>query len=177
MEGKDLPRVCGLGKLAVRRHCTRMQLPPSKKTRALRAYLAVTPRAHSRSRLCAMFWAVPDDPRAALRWSLTRLRTLVDEPDCRMIIADRDNVALNLDGVTVDILSLRSAARSGTDALATDVLRQASEALEGEFLEGLDLSDCHEFHSWCTAEREETRRLRAQILSALVTRLVDVPDE
>jgi len=55
MEGKDLPRVCVLGKLAVLRHCTRMQLPPSKKTRALLAYLAVTARAHSRSRLCAMF--------------------------------------------------------------------------------------------------------------------------
>jgi DNA-binding SARP family transcriptional activator/pimeloyl-ACP methyl ester carboxylesterase len=177
MEGKDLPRVCVLGKLAVLREHTQMQLPPSKKTRALLAYLAVTARAHSRSRLCAMFWSVPDDPRAALRWSLTRLRTLVDEPDCRMIIADRDNVSLNLDGVTVDILSLRNAARNGTDAISTDALRQAAEALEGDFLEGLDLPDCQEFHSWCTAEREETRRLRAQILTALVTRLADAPDE
>jgi len=40
-----------------------------------------------------MFWSVPDDPRAALRWSLTRLRTLVDGPDRRMIMADRENVA------------------------------------------------------------------------------------
>ncbi len=177
MKGKESLRVSVLGNLAVQRHRTRMQLPPSKKTRALLGYLAVTARPHSRDRLCAMFWAVPDDPRAALRWSLSRLRPLVDEPDCRRIIADRENVGLDLDRVTVDVLTLRSVARNGTDAISTDVLRQATEALEGDFLEGLDLPDCQEFQSWCTGEREETRRLRVRLLMALVTRLEDVPDE
>ncbi|MFY9954883.1 alpha/beta fold hydrolase [Bradyrhizobium sp.] len=156
---------------------TRMQLPPSKKTRALLAYLAVTARPHSRDRLCAMFWPVPDDPRAALRWSLTRLRPLIDEPDCRRIVADRESVGLNLDHVTVDILSLRNLARNGTDAIPTDAMRQATEVLEGDFLEGFDLADCHEFQSWCTGEREETRRLRVRLLLALVARLEDAPDE
>jgi TolB-like protein len=177
MKGKESLRVSVLGNLAVQRHRTRMQLPPSKKTRALLAYLAVTARPHSRDRLCAMFWAVPDDPRAALRWSLSRLRPLVDEPDCRRIIADRENVSFDLDRVTVDILALRSVARNGTDAISTDALREATEALEGDFLEGLDLPDCQEFQSWCTGEREETRRLRVRLLTALVTRLEDVPDE
>src|SRR5215471_17242960 len=95
----ELLRVSVVGNLAVLRHRTRLQLPPSKKTRALLAYLAVTARAHSRNRLCAMFWNVPDDPRAALRWSLTRLRTCIDTPDCAAIVADRENVALGHDGV------------------------------------------------------------------------------
>ena len=177
MKGKEMLRISVLGNLAVVRERTRMQLPPSKKTRALLAYLAVTARPHSRDRLCAMFWAVPDDPRAALRWSLSRLRPLVDEHDCRRIVADRENVGFDLDRVTVDILSLRSVARNGTDAISTDALRQATEALEGDFLEGLDLPDCHEFQSWCIGEREETRRLRVRLLTALVTRLEDVPDE
>jgi pimeloyl-ACP methyl ester carboxylesterase/DNA-binding SARP family transcriptional activator len=177
MKGKELLRVSVLGNLAVLRHRTSMQLPPSKKTRALLAYLAVTARSHSRDRLCAMFWPVPDDPRAALRWSLTRLRPLIDEPDCRRIIADRESVGLDLDRVTVDVVSLRDLARNGTDAIPTDALRQAIEALEGDFLEGLDLPDCHEFQSWCTGEREETRRLRIRLLMALVARLEDVPDE
>ena len=177
MKGKESLRICVLGQLALLRHRTRVQLPPSKKTRALLAYLAVTARRHSRDRLCAMFWSVPDDPRAALRWSLTRLRPLVDEPGCPRIIADRDNVGLDLDRLTVDILSLRNAARHGTDTIATETLRQATVALEGDFLEGLDLPDCHEFRSWCTGEREETRRLRVRLLTALVTRLEDVPDE
>jgi len=170
-------RISVLGNLAVVRERTRMQLPPSKKTRALLAYLAVTARPHSRARLCAMFWAVPDDPRAALRWSLSRLRPLVDEDDCPRITADREQVGFDLDRVTVDILSLRGVARNGADSISTDALRQATEALEGDFLEGLDLPDCQEFQSWCLGEREETRRLRVRLLTALVTRLEGVPDE
>ena len=148
-------QVSVLGNLAVMRDGAAMQLPPSKKTRALLAYLAVTARAHSRDRLSALLWPVPDDPRGALRWSLTRLRPLVDEPDCRRIVADRENVGFVFDGVTVDILSVRNLARNGTDAMSTDVLREAAQALEVDFLEGLDLPDCHEFQSWCIGEREE----------------------
>jgi DNA-binding SARP family transcriptional activator len=154
-----------------------VQLPQSKKTRALLAYLAVTARPHSRDRLCAMFWPVPDDPRAALRWSLSRLRPLVDEHGCRRIVADRQSVWLDLGRITVDILSLRSAYRNGIDSVSTSALRQATEALEGDFLEGLDLPDCLEFQSWCTGEREETRRLRVRLLTALVTRLEHAPDQ
>jgi DNA-binding SARP family transcriptional activator/pimeloyl-ACP methyl ester carboxylesterase len=166
-----------LGDLAVLRDGTRMQLPRSRKTRALLAYLAVTARRHRRDRLCSMFWAIPDDPRAALRWSLSRLRPLVDEPDSRRIVADRENVGLDLDRTTVDILSLRNIARTGTDSISTDALRQATEALESDFLEDIDLPDCHDFHAWCTWERGETRRLRVRVLTELVSRLEDVPDE
>jgi len=112
-----LLRISVLGRLAVLRDGTKLQLPPSKKTRGLLAYLAVTARAHSRNRLCAMFWSLPDDPCAGLRWSLSRLRTMADTEDDRAIIADRDNVELNHDGVTVDILSLRDAARAGVASL------------------------------------------------------------
>src|SRR5262249_51170853 len=137
----NLLRISLLGRFSVLRDGTKLQLPPSKKTRALLAYLAVTARPHSRNRLCAMFWSIPDDPRAALRWSLTRLRALIDGPDCRTLIADRENVELNLDCLTLDILRVRNAARNGTDAMSTDALREATEALEGDFLQGLDLPD------------------------------------
>jgi pimeloyl-ACP methyl ester carboxylesterase/DNA-binding SARP family transcriptional activator len=177
MQGEEPLRVSVLGNLAVSRHREKMPLPPSKKTRALLAYLAVTARPHSRNRLCSMFWPVPDDPRAALRWSLTRLRPLIDEPDCRRIIADRESVGLDLDRVAVDILLLRDLVRNGTDAISTDGLGRAVEALEGDFLEGLDLPDCHEFQSWCIGEREETRRLRVRLLMALIIRLKDAPDQ
>src|SRR5258707_4908004 len=113
-----------MGGFVVLRHQTRLPLPRSKKTRALLAYLAVTARAHSRDRLCAMFWPVPDDPRAALRWSLSRLRPLVDERDCRRIIADRESVSIDLTHVNVDLLPLRNVARNGLDAIATDALRE-----------------------------------------------------
>ncbi|MCZ7677687.1 MAG: hypothetical protein M5U28_02475 [Sandaracinaceae bacterium] len=41
-----------------------LALPPSKKTRALLAYLVLTGREHRRERLCDLFWDVADDPRA-----------------------------------------------------------------------------------------------------------------
>jgi DNA-binding SARP family transcriptional activator/pimeloyl-ACP methyl ester carboxylesterase len=172
-----LLQVSVLGNLAVVRDGAAMQLPPSRKTRALLAYLAVTARPLSRDRLSAMLWPVPDDPRGALRSSLSRLRPLVDEPHCRRIVADRENVGFVSDDVAVDILSLRNLVRNGTDAISTDELREAAQALETDFLEGLDLPDCYEFQSWCIGEREETRRLRVRLLLALVARLEDQPDE
>jgi len=166
-----------LGGFAVARRGTPLPLPRSKKTRALLAYLAVTARPHSRDRLCAMFWPVPDDPRAALRWSLTRLRQLVDERDCRRIIADRESVGIDLAGVDVDLFSLRGIARNGLDGVDIDALRAAVAALEGDFLEGLELPDCLEFQSWCTGEREAARALRARLLATLIGRLEHVPDQ
>ena len=177
MDAKESLRIFVLGKLAVLSRGISLQLPRSRKTRALLAYLTVTARPHSRARLCSIFWPVPDDPRAALRWSLTRLRPLVDEPQCPRIIADRDEVRLELDQVSVDIASVRSLARDGTDSISTEALRQATAALEHDFLEGLDLPDCQDFQNWCTAEREEMRRLRVRLLTALVARLEDAPDE
>ena len=61
--------------------------------------------------------------------------------------------------------------------MSIDALREATQALEAGFLEGIDLPDCHEFQSWCVGEREETRRLRVRLLTALVARLEDQPDE
>src|SRR5262249_50838131 len=67
-----------LGDFGVTRDGENVSLPPSRKTRALLAYLAVTNRPQHRERLCSMFWDVPDDPRGALRWSLSRIRQLVN---------------------------------------------------------------------------------------------------
>jgi DNA-binding SARP family transcriptional activator len=131
MKSQELLHLSVLGNLALLRHRTRLELPRSKKTRALLAYLAVTARSHSRDRLCGMFWNVPDDPRAALRWSLTRLRPLVDEPGCRRIIADRENVRLDLSRVAVDILSVRSIARYGVDSISIDALAPGGQNPRG----------------------------------------------
>jgi pimeloyl-ACP methyl ester carboxylesterase len=84
---------------------------------------------------------------------------------------------LDLGGVEVDILHLRNLVLNGTDSISTDALRQAAVALEGDFLEGLDLPDCREFQNWCIGQREETRRLRARLLTDLVARLENAPEE
>src|SRR6516165_7185797 len=83
-----------LGTLEVIRDGTAAPLPPSRKTRALLAYLALTRCPHRREQLCEMFWEVPDDPRGALRWSLSKIRPLVNEPALSRLIADRHGVEL-----------------------------------------------------------------------------------
>jgi DNA-binding SARP family transcriptional activator len=54
-----------LGQLEVIRNGSPATLPPSRKTWALLAYLALTRRPHQREELCEMFWDLPDDPRGA----------------------------------------------------------------------------------------------------------------
>lgn len=165
-----------LGEMAVRRGRSPLGLPPSRKTRALLAYLALTGRAHRRDRLCALLWDVTEDPRAALRWSLSKLRAVVDGPDAARIVADRDTVAFTPCGATVDILELRARLPSDPDQLPTAVLLEAAPQFSGELLEGLDLPDFHEFQGWIIAEREQARTLHARVLATLVSRLADDPE-
>ena len=74
-----------LGEMEIMRRGERLELPPSRKTRGLLAYLALASRPLRRDRLCALLWDAPDDPKGALRWSLSKLRSLVNDPDqvCR----------------------------------------------------------------------------------------------
>ncbi len=87
-------RVTTLGGLALVRDAAEQALPASKKTRALLAYLALTGRPQRRDRLCELLWDLPDDPRGALRWSLSKLRPVVNSPAQERLQADRERVAL-----------------------------------------------------------------------------------
>jgi DNA-binding SARP family transcriptional activator len=165
-----------LGEMEVVRDGRRLPLPPSRKTRGLLAYLALTGRSHRRERLCSLLWDVADDPRGALRWSLSRLRTLVDEPERPRIRAPRDSVTFDPDGARIDILALRKRCGSGLDALPLEELRSLAAEFRGELLEGLDLGDFLDFQAWCVAEREEARKLHATLLRALVARLAADPE-
>ena len=78
-----------LGDPEIARGSERVELPPSRKTRALLAYLALTGRAFRREHLCELLWEIPDDPRGSLRWSLSKLRRLVDDEARERIVADR----------------------------------------------------------------------------------------
>ncbi len=153
------------------------RLPQSKKTRGLLAYLAITGRSHRRDRLCSLLWDVADDPRGALRWSLSKIRPLVDSDAKRRLIADRATVQLQLDDSSLDWLSVRKELAKGTDAISSERLAEIAGAFRGELLEGLDLLDFDEFTAWCAAEREHARKLHATILQALVTRLADTPEK
>ncbi|MHA7819871.1 MAG: alpha/beta fold hydrolase [Erythrobacter sp.] len=72
-----------------------VELPKSRKARALLAYLALQDRPVHRARLGEMFWERAADPRGGLRWALTRLRKALG-PDEAWLIADKATVSLNV---------------------------------------------------------------------------------
>jgi DNA-binding SARP family transcriptional activator/tetratricopeptide (TPR) repeat protein len=174
MAAKDV-EIRLLGEIQVIRDGRTVPLPASKKTRALLAFLAATGRPHLREKLCELLWPGPDDPRAALRWSLTKVRAIVDGPNSPRIIADRDRVELDMGGVRSDLAEVRAKVASAPTALTTEELGAAAMRFRGELLEGLDLPDAYRFHEWLAAEREATRALRLSLLSTLVDRLGSEP--
>ena len=163
-----------LGELEVFRDGAPLALPPSRKTRALLAYLALTRHAHRRERLCEIFWDVPDDPRGALRWSLSKIRPLVDDPGCPRLVADRQRVELRTEGVEVDFFAAQACSEAG--AARPDDMARAASLFRGSLLADLDLPANSEFHSWLLSLREDARKLQAQILRALTERLGAIPD-
>lgn len=166
-----------LGPLNVQRDGEPVRLPQSKKTRGLLAYLAITGRSHRRDRLCSLLWDVADDPRGALRWSLSKIRAVVDSEAKRYLVADRESVELALDDKSLDWKWVRKELAAGVDSISTERLRELEEVFDGELLEGLDLIDFDEFTAWCAAEREHARTLHIKILHALVERLEANPAE
>ncbi len=134
-------------------------LPPSRKTRALLAFLATTGKPHRRDRLCSLLWDLPDDPRGALRWSLSKLRSLVDEPDRPRLITDGEHVSLDLADVAVDLHALRACA-SGAEPPEQGF----DPHWLSPFCDGLDLRRCEEFQAWFATERENVRQLQIALL-------------
>ena len=67
------------GPLTVSRDGIEFTLPASRKARALLAYLSLAPYPVARSELCDLLWDAPSDPRGELRWSLSKIRRLVDQ--------------------------------------------------------------------------------------------------
>jgi pimeloyl-ACP methyl ester carboxylesterase/DNA-binding SARP family transcriptional activator len=159
-----------LGPLRIERDGEAVDLPPSKKARALLGYLATTGREHRRQRLSDLLWDVADDPRGGLRWCLSKLRGLVDEPGHIRVVADREHVRLDLTELDVDLHRARASA-AGLQTLDTESLCDLAESFQGELLEGLDLPDFQEFQGWLTAARGDCSKLRTRVLCEAVARL------
>ncbi len=166
-----------LGELVVLRGGKALPLPASRKTRALLGYLVATGVPHSRSRLCELLWDGPIDPRAELRWSLSKLRPLVDDAGTERLLADRERVGFEPRGAEVDLLAVRQQVRPAEGRASLADLRRAAARFRGEFLEGLELPDCYRFHEWVIAQREAARVWRVAILAELVVRLAGAPAE
>src|SRR5262249_2910384 len=143
-----------LGPMQIERDGEAVAVPASRKARAILGYLILAPRAVTRQRLCEMFFDIPDDPRASLRWVLTKLRAAIDEPGVTGVVSPGDAVGFEPAGATVDALRVLKGETPIQEA-------------DGAFLEDCELPDRQEFTSWLYSAREELRAASIQRLRTL----------
>jgi DNA-binding SARP family transcriptional activator len=152
-----------LGPLAVFRGGASLELPASRKTRALLGYLALAPRPMGRAQLCELLWVIPNDPRAELRWCLSKLRNILDEPERPRVVGRGDMVALALDDCFVDAAIVASAGEK-SERLDIGQLRALISLFEGEFLDGLEVDRSPHFQTWLNAQRRRFKSIHAEFL-------------
>jgi DNA-binding SARP family transcriptional activator/TolB-like protein len=160
-----------LGPMSLARGELDVALPKSRKVRALLAYLVLAPRAVTRSHLCELLWDGPSDPRGELRWCLSRIRSVLDSPGRTRIAARGDTIAIDTDGMRVDVLEIANVLKAGIERVELPGLREVVKCFGGELLDGLHLDDSPLFNQWLTAERRQLRTAQTQALAALVHRL------
>ena len=115
---------------------------PGNRPLALLAYLIVTKKAHRREHLTNLLFDLPADPRAALRWTLARLRKEIGN---EYIIAEREKISLNFQAdYSLDVFDFESG---------------KLELYQGDLLEGLYVKDAYRFEEWLVYERQRLRGL------------------
>ena len=165
------------GGLEVRRGGEIVPLPQSKKTRALLGYLALKGTPQRRDALCDLLWEVPDDPRAALRWSLSKLRPIVNDETNERLSADRERVAFEAHGAIVDLAELEAAVDAGLERHGSGELRGLCDACAGDLLAGLDLPNQPTYENWRIGQRDKARRLQMRLIDELFHRADTAEEE
>jgi TolB-like protein/DNA-binding SARP family transcriptional activator/Flp pilus assembly protein TadD len=163
-----------LGPLTIRRDGRLLALPASRKVRALFAYLALAPLAVARSQLCELLWDIPNDPRGELRWSLSKIRSMVDEGERRRVHSSDDAIRLDLSDCFVDAIEIARVINAGIQTIPLDRQRSLSALFNGDFLEGLEIDRNPVFNGWLTAQRRRFRGCHIALLEHLVK---SVPDD
>ena len=154
-----------LGPLQVIQNGAQLPLPPSRKVRALLAYLAIAPRPVTREKLCELFWDVADDPRSELRWCLSKLRPMVDAPTTTRLIADRERVWIDTNSLDVDAVSLARSAEMTLTSGSSGDLQSLRALFRGNFLEGLSVDRVPLFDNWLAGQRNRFGQLRQRYSS------------
>jgi TolB-like protein/DNA-binding SARP family transcriptional activator len=124
-----------------------------------------------RAHLCELLWDVPNDPRGELRWCLSKIRTLFDEPDRRRVQTSGDLITLELGDCCVDVAEVTAATRTGIEKLDQERLQALSALFVGDFLDGLEMDRSPQFTSWLTAQRRRFRACHTAVLEHLVRSL------
>lgn len=159
-----------LGPMAVARQGVPLELPASRKVRALIAYLALAPDAVARRDLCELFWDVPNDPRGELRWCLSKVRRVLDEPGSTRVESCGDAIRFDLSHCFVDAIEVARTIQEGTETLSLERLRALSNLFGGDFLDGLEFDRHPHFQGWLLAQRRRFRGCHIALMEHLIRR-------
>ncbi|MEP7281455.1 MAG: hypothetical protein ABI696_05715 [Rubrivivax sp.] len=128
------------------------------------AYLAVHAGPVHREALCELLWESADDPRAALRWSLSKLRPLLDTPSGQALCADASSVALDLALVAVDALEAKALLDQPRIEVTDAQLDLMEQVLASGYPSDLDFPAGYRYQLWMGGEREVMRRVHRRVL-------------
>lgn len=157
-----------LGPVVVRRHGLPVVFARSRKLRALLSILVIEGRPVSRRWLCELLWDRPNDPRAELRWHLSKLRQIVDEPARPRVLSDDDEIGIDLEGCVVDALEVLAVEQGHPPSLKR--LTELAALFRGPFLGDLELSGAPA-EQWLTAQRRRFVSCRIGVLKQLAAAL------
>ena len=132
-------RIQLLGQLRITRDGHAVDLPGYRPV-ALLAYLLLGRKAYRREHLIDLLFDGPDDPRAALRWTLSKLRKALGS---EFILTDKEEVSFNFQSdYWLDVFAFEAG---------------ETELYQGDLLEGLYLREAPRFEDWLLFERERLR--------------------
>jgi len=141
---------------------------PTRKARALLAYLAVPPgAAHPRDKLASLLWGSTAETtaRTSLRQTLYALRKSLGGAHPPPLTVDAEAVILDPAAVTVDAHELELRAAEGTPK----ALAEAAALYQGDFLDGLGVAE-QPFEDWLLEQRERLRETALKALAGLLAR-------
>lgn len=139
-----------------------IELPRSRKTRALLTYLTLSGKPQRRETLCDLLWSTTNDPRAGLRWSLAKLRALLGDA----LVCQGETVALSFSQRNCDVYAL-TAQLKNDNTNSIDELSLFEASLGPDYLPGIDCNASPEFELWLESQRQTIRQLHRDLLERL----------
>jgi len=121
---------------------------------ALLAYLAVTNQTHDRNLLADLLWAevAEAEARRNLRNTLYLLRQSVSD----YLRTDRQRVSLDTTRpYWVDVTVFAAQLANGYQRTPVEVVQEAFDLYQGDFLAGVHINDAPAFESWVAARRHQ----------------------
>lgn len=151
--------LCLMGSTAFRTGDGYQPLGLRPKELALLARLSLAEGPITRAELAELIFPEADDPRGALRWHLSHLRTKLPESLRGGVRAESDSLRVE---VPTDVAAFRSGAARVRDRSGNPDDREVLALYRGDLCAGLAVSASPAFDTWLYVEQEGLRRLLRQ---------------